>query len=230
MKNKTLYLGLFFASLVVFSAPACWSATTTISKTLTVNVPDKADLTLDSSGATGTISTSGVCSGMYVIAGMQVTGGGKYYLVMTGTAQSNPVANAFSIISGTGEASNNFISLVNVDAAIQPTDTQVQETQKQTPSQELNPNVIAYPLLDTIVYNPTGNMTINMVSNQAPYTSGIYSSAFYRYAKDAAQEAAISGSVKSQLDTTPHSGTFSADYDEAGRYQATVTLSALPKD
>ncbi len=209
MKNliKILILNIVFLSTV----PCCKSATS-FQQTITTTVPAAVNVTaINTAAASGTIdAATGNSSSPSASFQLQTNGDDTKYtyvvqakLLTTGGVQTN----AYAQVSSQG-----YIMLGNNTPAYYPTLTAVSNITGGTPSAASNPNVIAYPVTNTL-----NNLSSATLTNNALYGGLCY------IVKTGTNR---NGSLVQTLGAAPLSNTYSIGDDRAGVYQAVVTFTA----
>lgn len=187
-------------------------ALTSLQQIITTTVPAAVNITaLNPAAANGTINPqTGNSSSPSASFQLQTNGlDEKYTYVVQATVQTtgNVVANAYAQIS-----SQEYIMLGNNASTLYPTIAAVSNITSGSPVAANNPNVIAYPISNTI--NNLASMTL---TNNATYGGLCY------IVKTGASK---NGTLTQTVGVAPLSGTYSVGNDRAGTYQAIVRFTA----
>lgn len=207
MKIKKLYINLIFILCICQSQAF---AVQTLTETIVTNVPGVVRITPTSTSTTGTINPlNGVNTGISSQFSILTNGtDSNYDYILTGTLQIQGAQTANAYFQ---KNAINYLILGNNAPNLLPTLASVNNI-KTTPSQNNNPNAIAYPITNTLT-----NFTTITYANDP-----LYGGACFKVKTGATHN----GVVKETVGTAPLAGTYYYGEDKPGTYEAVVQLTA----
>lgn len=207
-----LPIKILYSIIFLFSVSLKASAIATFVQTIATTVPPAVNVTsLNPSQAQGTINAqTGNSSSPSVSFQIQTNGtdANYTYVVQSTLLTTGGVnVNAYSQIGAQG-----YLMLGNNNPTLYPTAVGVTNITAGTPAPALNPNVIAYPITNSL----------NNLSSATLSTNVLYGGLYYLIKTGTSQN----GTITQTLGAAPLGNTYSIQNDRAGTYQAVLTFTA----